>query len=74
MSRAIDDIVADDLRRAELLSLPVTLLVLVIAFGALVAASVPLLLGITAVAAAMGRSGPSRSSCPTATRRDRSWS
>ncbi|WP_210492652.1 MMPL family transporter [Patulibacter sp. SYSU D01012] len=57
MSRATDDIVAEDLRRAELLSLPVTLLVLVIAFGALVAASVPLLLGITAVAAAMGALG-----------------
>ena len=35
----------------------VTLLVLVIAFGALVAASVPLVLGITAVTAAMGALG-----------------
>lgn len=43
-----------DFQRAELLSLPVTLLILVIAFGALVAAGLPLLLGITAVIASLG--------------------
>ena len=53
----IDEVVADDLQRAELISLPLTLLVLVIAFGALVAAAVPLVLGITAVTAAMGALG-----------------
>jgi RND superfamily putative drug exporter len=57
LDREIDAIVKEDLQRAELLSLPVTLVVLVLAFGALVAASVPLLLGITAVAAAMGALG-----------------
>jgi RND superfamily putative drug exporter len=46
-----------DLQRAELFSLPITLLILVLAFGALVAASVPLLLGITSVVAALGAEG-----------------
>ena len=36
-----------------MLSLPITLLILVIAFGSLVAAGVPLLLAISAVVAAM---------------------
>ncbi len=49
--------IASDLHRAELISLPITLLILVLAFGALVAASVPLILGITAVAAALGALG-----------------
>jgi len=44
----------DDFRKAELTSLPVTLLILVLAFGAFIAAGVPLLLGLTAVAAAIG--------------------
>jgi RND superfamily putative drug exporter len=43
-----------DFRRAELFSLPVTLAVLLIAFGAVVAAGVPVLLGIGAVATALG--------------------
>jgi uncharacterized membrane protein YdfJ with MMPL/SSD domain len=44
----------DDFRKAEFTSIPVTLIILVLAFGALVAAGVPLLLGLTAVAAAIG--------------------
>jgi uncharacterized membrane protein YdfJ with MMPL/SSD domain len=48
----------NDLSRAEKLSLPVTLLVLLIAFGALVAAVVPVLLGATAVIATFGLLGP----------------
>ena len=48
----------NDLARAEQLSLPVTLLVLLIAFGALVAAVVPVLLGATAVIATFGLLGP----------------
>jgi uncharacterized membrane protein YdfJ with MMPL/SSD domain len=47
-----------DLQRAEQLSVPVTLVVLVIAFGALVAALVPVLLAVTAVVAAFGLLGP----------------
>ncbi len=48
----------NDLSRAERLSVPVTLLVLVIAFGALVASVVPVLLAATAVIAAFGLLGP----------------
>jgi RND superfamily putative drug exporter len=47
-----------DLHRAEKLALPVTLLVLLFAFGALVAALVPVLLGLTAVIATFGLLGP----------------
>jgi RND superfamily putative drug exporter len=47
-----------DLARAEKLSVPVTLLVLLIVFGTLVAAAVPVLLAVTAVAAAFGLLGP----------------
>src|SRR5262249_11671475 len=53
-NKAINKRIADDFRRAEVTSLPVTLLILVLAFGALVAAGIPLLLGLTSVAAALG--------------------
>ncbi len=43
-----------DLQKAETLSLPITLLILVIAFGSLAAAGVPLLIGISAVMATFG--------------------
>ncbi|MEO8967079.1 MAG: MMPL family transporter [Solirubrobacteraceae bacterium] len=56
-NRAINQRVASDFQKAEVTSLPVTLFILVVAFGALVAAGVPLLLGITAVAAALGLTG-----------------
>jgi uncharacterized membrane protein YdfJ with MMPL/SSD domain len=51
---ALDDRFAQDLQKAETLSLPITLLILVVAFGALVAAGVPVMLGISAVAATIG--------------------
>src|SRR4051794_7894444 len=44
----------EDFQRAELISLPVTLGVLLVAFGAVVAAGVPVLLGIGAVLTALG--------------------
>jgi uncharacterized membrane protein YdfJ with MMPL/SSD domain len=53
-SDARDRVVTNDLHRAELLSIPVTLFVLLFAFGAVVAASVPVLLALTAVAATFG--------------------
>jgi RND superfamily putative drug exporter len=55
--RAINQIVDQGLRRAELISVPLTLLILVLAFGAVVAASVPLLLGVSSVTAALGALG-----------------
>jgi len=47
-----------DFQRAETLSLPITLLILVVAFGALIAAGVPLLLGLTAVMGTLGLLAP----------------
>jgi uncharacterized membrane protein YdfJ with MMPL/SSD domain len=44
----------DDLKRAGLFSVPLTLIILLIAFGALVAAGIPLLLGLTSVLATLG--------------------
>jgi RND superfamily putative drug exporter len=56
IGKALDDTLGADFQRAELLSLPVTLVILVIAFGALIAAAVPVLLALSSVAAAMGLS------------------
>jgi uncharacterized membrane protein YdfJ with MMPL/SSD domain len=51
---AIDEVIQGDLGKAGMLSLPVTLIILTLTFGTLVAASVPLLIGLTSVLAAMG--------------------
>jgi putative drug exporter of the RND superfamily len=56
LSDAIDQVVADDFRLAEVMSLPVTLAILAVVFGALVAAGVPVLLAFSSVAAALGLS------------------
>jgi putative drug exporter of the RND superfamily len=56
IGKALDETVMADFRRAELFSIPVTLLILLVAFGALIAAGVPLLLALSAVAAAIGLS------------------
>jgi uncharacterized membrane protein YdfJ with MMPL/SSD domain len=50
----LDKKIESDLKKAETMSLPVTLLILVIAFGAIVAAGVPVLLAISAVLATIG--------------------
>jgi putative drug exporter of the RND superfamily len=52
--RDIDAVVEEDLGRAGLLSVPVTLGIMLLAFGAIVAAGVPVLLALSAVFAAMG--------------------
>ena len=44
----------DDLLKAGAFSIPLTLIILLVAFGALVAAGIPLLLGLTAVLGTMG--------------------
>ncbi len=54
----INKVVQDDFGKALITSLPVTLIILLIAFGALVAAGVPLLLALTAVIATIGIMGP----------------
>ena len=53
-SKALEKAFSDDFAKAEVTSIPITLIILVIAFGALVAAGIPLLLGISAVAIAIG--------------------
>jgi uncharacterized membrane protein YdfJ with MMPL/SSD domain len=63
-SDARDKSINDDLHRAEILSVPVTFFVLIFAFGALVAATVPVLLALTAVAAAFGLLGPISQAIP----------
>jgi uncharacterized membrane protein YdfJ with MMPL/SSD domain len=56
--KAISDSFEEDFQRAESLSLPITLAILIVAFGALVAAGIPLLLAFSAVAATIGLIGP----------------
>jgi uncharacterized membrane protein YdfJ with MMPL/SSD domain len=53
-SKAIDDTVGKDFQQAEMLSVPLTIGILVVAFGALLAAFLPVLLALTAFVAAMG--------------------
>ena len=54
---AIDGAIANDLKKAGTLSVPITLIILLIALGAVVAASIPLLIGLTAVLATLGLVG-----------------
>src|SRR3954451_5125501 len=56
--KALGASLSDDFKRTEFLSLPITMLIRVVAFGALVAAGVPLLLAITAVIGTLGLVGP----------------
>ena len=56
--KALSDRFEEDFQKAESLSLPLTLAILIVAFGALVAAGIPLLLAATAVAATIGLIGP----------------
>ncbi|WP_328693858.1 MMPL family transporter [Streptomyces phaeochromogenes] len=46
---ASQEVIADDLVRAEVIALPVTLVLLVVVFGSAVAAALPLLVGIVSV-------------------------
>jgi uncharacterized membrane protein YdfJ with MMPL/SSD domain len=52
--KAVETAYGNDLAKAGVLSLPITLAILVVAFGALVAAGIPLLLALTAVFATFG--------------------
>lgn len=53
VSRQMSDIIEEDFARASLLNLPITFAILLLAFGAVVAAAVPLALAFSAVALAM---------------------
>jgi uncharacterized membrane protein YdfJ with MMPL/SSD domain len=52
--KAVETAYGNDLAKAGVLSIPITLVILVITFGALVAAGIPLLLALTAVFATFG--------------------
>ncbi len=52
--KALDELFAGQLAMAGLLSIPLTLGILLLVFGSLVGASIPLLLGLTSVFATMG--------------------
>ncbi len=52
--KAVVTAYGDDLGKAGLISIPITLIILVLAFGALVAAGIPLLLALTAIFATFG--------------------
>src|SRR4051812_43636092 len=54
VQKAVQKSLQDDLGKATKLSVPITLAILVFAFGALAAAGVPVLLALTAVFATMG--------------------
>lgn len=54
LSKAVDDSIKDDFHRAEYLSLPLTVIILIVVFGSLLAAGLPLLLAATSVAATFG--------------------
>lgn len=57
IDHAINGVVSDDFARAETLSLPITLGILLLTFGALFAAGVPLLLALSAVGTSIGLAG-----------------
>ena len=52
--KALSKSFKDDFKKAETLSIPVTLLILVLAFGALLAAGIPVLLALSGVAITLG--------------------
>ncbi len=54
LSVAVDRAVQDDFQRSELISLPLTVVILLVVFGSLVAAGIPLLLAATTVAGTFG--------------------
>lgn len=58
LGAAVDDRVGSDLGSAEFTSLPITLAIMVVVFGALIAAGIPVLLALTSVVATMGLVGP----------------
>jgi uncharacterized membrane protein YdfJ with MMPL/SSD domain len=53
-SKAFDKIFADEFAKATGLSLPITLVIMIVAFGALTAAGIPVLLALTGVMATVG--------------------
>ncbi|WP_078944994.1 MMPL family transporter [Streptomyces flavochromogenes] len=55
-AKGLGETLGEDFRKAELISLPLTLLILLVVFGAIIAAGVPVLLALSSVGAAIGLS------------------
>ncbi|MFI5805814.1 MMPL family transporter [Streptomyces sp. NPDC051561] len=58
ISNGVNDQQGKDLQRTEMISLPVTFLILLFVFGAVIAAGIPVLLALLAFAGAVGLYGP----------------
>jgi RND superfamily putative drug exporter len=56
LDKALSETLGDDFQQAELISIPVTLVIMLLVFGALIAAGVPVLLAMSAVGTALGLS------------------
>ncbi|HEX2361863.1 MAG TPA: MMPL family transporter, partial [Jiangellaceae bacterium] len=56
LGAALDQVYEDDFAKAEFISVPMTLIILLVVFGALIAAGVPVLLALSSVGAAIGLS------------------
>ncbi|WP_283135804.1 MMPL family transporter [Rhizohabitans arisaemae] len=54
LSVAVDEGIKSDFQRAEYISLPLTVVILLLVFGSLIAAGIPLLLALTTVAGTFG--------------------
>jgi uncharacterized membrane protein YdfJ with MMPL/SSD domain len=65
VSKELSDSQASDQSRSQMISLGVTLLILLITFGALLAAAVPVILALTAVAGTAGLAGIASHLVPT---------
>ncbi|WP_183407142.1 MMPL family transporter [Nocardioides marmorisolisilvae] len=58
LDNGVNDRVGEDLSSAEGISLPITLLLMLLAFGALIAAGIPVLIAASSVAATIGITAP----------------
>jgi RND superfamily putative drug exporter len=56
LDTALSKTLGEDFQKAELISIPVTLVIMLVVFGALIAAGVPVLLAMSAVGTALGLS------------------
>jgi RND superfamily putative drug exporter len=56
LDKALSATLGNDFKKAELISIPVTLVIMLLVFGALIAAGVPVLLALSAVGTAIGLS------------------
>ncbi len=56
LDKALSATLGEDFQKAELISIPVTLVIMLLVFGALIAAGVPVLLAMSAVGTALGLS------------------